>query len=116
MTIVLQRLSLILAILLAAAAARAADTSPQVWLLSTREAAHCGQLDDPAQAVRYWRLNDDCDWSPAEAKDFHAGDDLAAPTVVFVPAIAPTPTTRWRRDGTSIRRSVRKPTASRFAT
>ncbi len=84
MTITSQRLALILAILLAAAAVRAADTSPHVWLLSTREAAHCGQLDDPAEAVRYWRLGNDCDWSPAEAKDFHAGE-LAAPTVVFVP-------------------------------
>ena len=84
MKIIFQRVSLILAILLAAAAVRAADTSPHVWLLSTREAAHCGRLDDPAEAVRYWRLGDDCDWSPAEAKDFHAGEPTG-PTVVFVP-------------------------------
>jgi len=84
MTILPQRLTLILAILLAGAAACAADTPRQVWLISTREAAHCGRLDDAAQAVRYWRLNDNCGWLSADAKDFHAGDGLAAPTVVFV--------------------------------
>ena len=85
MKVVLKCLASILAILLAAAAPAAADTSPQIWYLSTRAAAHCGQLDDPAEAVRYWRLGADCDWSPAEAKDFHAGDATAMPTVVFIP-------------------------------
>ena len=85
MRTVLKRLSLILAILLAGTAVHAADSSPQVWLLSTRQAAHCGQLDDPAQAICYWRLSGDCSWSPAEAKDFRAGEELKTPTVVFVP-------------------------------
>jgi hypothetical protein len=84
MKLIPNRLPLILAILLAAAAVRAADP-PQVWYLSTRAAAHCGQLDDPAQAVRYWRLSGDCGWSSAEAKDFHAGDTVGTPTVVFIP-------------------------------
>jgi pimeloyl-ACP methyl ester carboxylesterase len=84
MSILLKRLSSFLAILLAAAAVRAADTSPHVWYLSTRTAAHCCQLDDPAKAVRYWRLKGDCDWSAAEAKDFHPGHETAKPTVVFI--------------------------------
>jgi hypothetical protein len=85
MAILLKRLSSILAILLAAAAVRAADTSRHVWYLSTRTAAHDCQLDDPTAAVRYWRLNGDCDWSAAEAKDFHPGNETAKPTVVFIP-------------------------------
>jgi hypothetical protein len=85
MKTVLKRLSLILAILLAAISVRAAETSPQVWYLSTRAAAHCGQLDDPAEAVCYWRLKEDCDWEAMQAKDFHAGHENAMPTVIFIP-------------------------------
>ena len=84
MKILLKRLSLVLAILSLAVAVHAAETSPQVWLLSTRQAAHCGQLDDPAAAIRYWRMADDGSWTPAAAKDFHAGEDIKTPTVVFV--------------------------------
>jgi hypothetical protein len=84
MTIVTQRLALILTVLLAGAAVRAADGPHNVWLLSTRESAPCSRFDNATGAVRYWRLNADCTWSPADAKDFHAGDKLAARTVVFV--------------------------------
>jgi Alpha/beta hydrolase of unknown function (DUF900) len=84
MTILSQRVALFSAILLAGAAACAADTSRQVWLVDTRDAAHCVCRNDAATAIRYWRMNDDCGWSSADAKDFHAGDELSTPTVVFV--------------------------------
>ena len=85
MTISTNRLALILSVLLVATLARAGDAPRQVWLVSTRGAAHCGDLDDAAVAVCYWRLNDDGGWASANARDFHAGDGAAAPTVVFVP-------------------------------
>jgi hypothetical protein len=40
--------------------------------------------DDALAAVRYWRLTGGCQWSPADARQFHAGDDAATPTVVFI--------------------------------
>ena len=63
---------------------RAAETSQAVWLVSTRGAPHCGGLDESLDTLRYWRLTEDCDWTPADAKDFQAADDVAGPTVVFI--------------------------------
>ena len=74
-----------IAVLWFAAAARAADPPQAVWLISTRSAPHCGELDGSLETLRYWRLTEDCDWSSADAKDFQATDDAAVPTVVFIP-------------------------------
>ena len=74
-----------LAVLWFAAAACAADPPHAVWLVGTRGAPHCGELDGSLESLRYWRLTEDCDWSSANAKDFHATDDAAVPTVVFIP-------------------------------
>ena len=68
------------------AATPASDVAaaPEVWLVSTRDVPHC---DDPGAApagLCYWRLDDDCQWSPAEAADFLATDAAATPTVVFI--------------------------------
>jgi hypothetical protein len=79
----LARFLLIVAIL-CSAAARAAEAPPAVWLVSTRDAEHCGDLDGPLRSLNYWRMADDCDWFAADAKDFHATDDAAVPTVVFL--------------------------------
>lgn len=83
MAISIRRLPLILVVFLVGAFVQAADSSRQVWLLSTRNASHCGMPSDAADAVRYWRLNDDCDWSSSEAQAFH-DDTTAVPTVVFL--------------------------------
>ena len=77
-------LSSLFCVTAAAAPQRAVAASPQVWLVSTRDAPHC---DDPGAAPQdlcYWRLDDDCQWSPAEAAEFRATDDAATPTVVFI--------------------------------
>ena len=55
----------------------------EVWLLSTRGMPDCPCADE-ASAIRYWRLMDDCQWVPADAGEFHAGDDPATPTVVYI--------------------------------
>jgi hypothetical protein len=61
-----------------------ADASPQVWIVSTRCEPHDDGLDPSPQCLRYSRLDDDCQWSPSDAETFHAGDDPAIPTVVFI--------------------------------
>jgi len=66
------------------AGARADEAPPQVWLVSTRSAPHCGDLDGTLQTLQYWRLGDDRQWSAADAKAFRATDDAARPTVVFI--------------------------------
>jgi hypothetical protein len=83
MAISIRRLSLVLLAFAVGAVAQAADSPRQVWLLSTRNASHSGTPSDAADAIRYWRLNDDCDWSPADAKTFQ-NDATAVPTVVFL--------------------------------
>jgi hypothetical protein len=83
MAISLRRLAPILVALLLAGAVRAADAPRQVWLVSTRDPGHCTASDDAAEAIRYWRLNDDCGWSSANAEEF-GGEAPASPTVVFI--------------------------------
>ena len=64
--------------------ARADEAPPQVWLVSTRSAPHCGDLDGTLQTLQYWLLGGDRQWSAADAKAFRATDDAARPTVVFI--------------------------------
>jgi len=68
-------------VLLFSTAARAADAPQTVWLASTRSAAVC---DDPDSHIRYRRLEEDGEWSSADARDFFATDDAAVPTIVFI--------------------------------
>jgi hypothetical protein len=76
----------------------------EIWLLSTRgvkkgTGSICAQHPEgrsgklclspfsPEGAIdagRYWRLTDDCQWAPADAGQFHAGDGAQRPTVVYI--------------------------------
>jgi hypothetical protein len=64
--------------------ASAAEAPPQVWLISTRSLPHCDDLNQSPPPLDYWRLDDQCQWSAADAKAFRATDDPAVPTVLFV--------------------------------
>ena len=75
---------LALLLLTSAIPALAADAPQQLWVVSTRNAPNCGDLDATLQSLRYCRMNDDCQWSSADAESFSATDDLAVPTVVFI--------------------------------
>lgn len=65
-------------------ASTAAGADQQAWLISTRCAPRCGDGEDAATAIRYWRLADDCTWSCADSADFQAADNAAVPTIVFL--------------------------------
>ncbi len=65
--------------------ANAGETACQVWLVSTRGLPHGDDLDQAPPQLDYWRLNDQCEWSAADAKAFQATDDPAVPTAVFIP-------------------------------
>jgi esterase/lipase superfamily enzyme len=67
-----------------AALAAAADQPAQVWLLSTRDAPLCGDLEAGRSAIQYWRLDRDHAWQAADAADFHRGDQRAMPATVFI--------------------------------
>jgi hypothetical protein len=75
---------LVFSLLAVAASASAADAPQAVWLVSTRDATHCGKLDDAPEAIHYWRLTENCQWASADAKQFQADDDTAVPTVVYI--------------------------------
>lgn len=62
----------------------AADAQQDFWLISTRNAPYCGDLDATLQSLCYCRMNDDCQWSLTDAESFAATDDVAVPTVVFI--------------------------------
>ena len=64
------------------AVARADDARQTVWLLSTRNAPHCGELQDGSSEIRYWKM-ENCDWKPSDKRDFQ--ESYAGPTVVFIP-------------------------------
>ena len=64
----------------AAAAAIATGLAGQ----HARRTPHCGDLGAAPPSLCYWRLDDDCQWSPADAAEFRATDDAAMPTVVFI--------------------------------
>jgi hypothetical protein len=77
----LLRLLLILIVLGIVRPAAASD----VWLVSTRAEPHCGNLDESLEGLCYQRWENDCEWSPSDAKAFQSTSDTATPTVVFVP-------------------------------
>lgn len=74
------------AVVLAGLAVRghADDSRGDVWLISTRRAPRCGQLDRPERNIDYWRLEPDGQWQPADPEAFVESSDRAVPTTVFV--------------------------------
>jgi pimeloyl-ACP methyl ester carboxylesterase len=64
--------------------ARAADERQQMWLISTRSAPRCGDLDIASQELQYCRLDEHCQWIAADAQAFRATDDTTVPTIVFI--------------------------------
>lgn len=83
MAISVGRVLLILVALSFVSDSRAAEAPRDIWLLSTRDASHCSAPTEPANAIRYWRLDANCGWSAADAKDFQDGE-ASRPIVVFV--------------------------------
>jgi hypothetical protein len=61
-----------------------AAAAGQVWLVDTRCVNSCDSLVDALRAVRYRRLDGDCQWTPVEAADFAAAIDASMPVVVFI--------------------------------
>ena len=93
----LQRLAFIVVLALAARAV-AADPPPtrhveapapvtQMWLVDTRCAPGCGDLEAGLAQIRYWRLVESsgcCQWQAADAAAFQASSDPALPTTVQI--------------------------------
>jgi hypothetical protein len=58
-----------------------------MWLVDTRCAPGCGDLEAGLAQIKYWRLvesNGCCQWQAADAAAFHATDDTALPTTVLI--------------------------------
>ena len=60
------------------------DSRADVWLISTRRAARCGQVDFAAEKIDFHQLGDDHRWQPADLDSFLRSDDPDVPTAVFV--------------------------------
>ena len=67
-----------------ALAASVRECASQVWLVSTRGAPHDGVPGQALPQLDYWRLDEQSEWSAADAAMFRASDDPAVPTVVFI--------------------------------
>jgi hypothetical protein len=97
---------LLLALWPAAAAGQPAPpppaAAPQVWLISSRSAPRCGDLEAGLERIAYWRLDpcDGCRWLAADAEAFRRGGDPAVPTTVFVPGYTAGPDTAIEEGGT----------------
>ena len=74
----------VVALCCAAVRVEAADARQPAWLVSTRAAPQCGDVQGSADKIGYWRLDDNCCWQSHEAEQFHATDDCSVPTVVFI--------------------------------
>ena len=55
-----------------------------MWLVSTRATPHCCDFAGAEGTIRYWRLNEQCQWAPADAAACRAEDDRNLPTVIFI--------------------------------
>jgi hypothetical protein len=64
--------------------AQAAETSHQLWLVSTRSAPLCGDLDAGEKSVCYWSYSADGQWLPAEEQAFRQSDDPTVPTTIVI--------------------------------
>ncbi len=74
--------SLVLALPLVIAARSA--VAGEVWLVCTRGAPVCGDLEAGCSQIQYWRLGPDHCWQAADAAVFHQGDRPDLPTTVFL--------------------------------
>ena len=72
-----------LALLLLPASLAAAE-SGEVWLISTRCAPLCGDLETGRTAIEFWRWSAGDSWLPANAADFVRSGQAAAPTTIFI--------------------------------
>ncbi len=69
----------------------AAENSPspatQIWLISTRSAPGCGDLEAGLSQIAYWRLDESCNcgtWQTSDAGAFQASALPGVPTTVFI--------------------------------
>ncbi len=63
------------------------DCTTQLWLIDTRCAPGCGDLEAGLAQIKYWRMVDSggcCQWQAADAAAFQAASDPALPTTVLV--------------------------------
>jgi hypothetical protein len=71
----------------AADAPQAASPATQVWLVDTRCAPGCGDLEAGLAQINYWRLveaNGCGQWQAADAAAFQASADPAEPTTILI--------------------------------
>jgi hypothetical protein len=61
----------------------AAEDGQQVWIVSTRNAPRCGELDATLESLEYCRMDTDCRWIASDAETFRASGDAAVPTILF---------------------------------
>lgn len=80
---ILHPASFVFVFLLLAVPVEAADATQAVWLISTREAPTCGDLDSTLELLRYCRMDDNGCWEASDAAAFSATDDVDVPTIVF---------------------------------
>jgi hypothetical protein len=70
--------------LLPGSIAQAAENPRQLWLISTRSAPLCGNLDAGQKSICYWSYSDDGQWLPADEQSFRQSDDPAVPTTIVI--------------------------------
>src|SRR5271157_744347 len=66
-----------------------AETAPvtQVWLINTRGAPGCGDLESDLLKITYWRLDESCGcgkWQASDAATFHASAAPGLPTTILI--------------------------------
>ena len=67
--------------------ARARCPAAQVWLINTRAAPGCGDLEAGLAQIKYWRLDESCgcgQWQASDAAAFQASAVPGMPTTVLV--------------------------------
>jgi pimeloyl-ACP methyl ester carboxylesterase len=63
------------------------ESATQIWLVDTRCASGCGDLEAGQAQIRYWRRvesNGCCQWQAADAAAFQAAADPTLPTTVLI--------------------------------
>ncbi len=60
------------------------DSTEPVWLISTRRAARCGQVDGAEQKIDFYQLQADKQWLTADCDTFLQTCDPAVPTTIFI--------------------------------
>jgi hypothetical protein len=60
------------------------ENRQQLWLLSTRSAPLCGDLQCGQKAIGYWLYSADCQWQASDEDSFRKSDDPALPTTIII--------------------------------